>query len=70
MTVDLTLNDLTDEYQFIDESENVKAKIWTGENLEKRIYIRVRDHEDGRRFREFSFRVQLSIKDALNEASA
>lgn len=68
MSIDLTLDDLTDEYQYIDDEENVKAKLWTGDMLEKRVYIRVRDREDGRRFNEFSIRVQPSIEDALTEA--
>lgn len=58
MTYGATLIDpreLTDEYEFVDEAENLKAKVWTPEKGDSpnRVYLRVRRHDDSRRFKEF-----------------
>jgi hypothetical protein len=49
---DFDYDDLTDSYQYIDEEENIKAKKWD-RGVQKRIYFRVRRHDDSRKFREF-----------------
>lgn len=46
--------ELTESYQPVDEDGNVKAKVWGGDDGARRLYLRVRDHDDGRRFNEFS----------------
>ena len=49
---DFDYKDLTSSYQYVDESENIKAKKWT-KGGQERIYFRVRRHGDRRKFREF-----------------
>jgi len=44
---------LSDSYEVVDENGDVKAKRWTGEDGRQRVYVRVRRHDDARRFDEF-----------------
>ena len=44
---------LDNEYEQVDEAGHVKAKRWTGDDGEERLYVRIRDHDDGRRYNEF-----------------
>jgi hypothetical protein len=53
---------LTDDYQPVDGDENVKAKLWEGENGEQRVYLRIRDHDDGRRYNELSLPIEAAAE--------
>ncbi|GGL57759.1 hypothetical protein [Halocalculus aciditolerans] len=48
---------LGNEYEPLNESGDVKAKVWEGDDGSRRLYLRVRDHDDGRRFDEYSIDV-------------
>lgn len=52
MSQEINLDTLGEEYQYVDDDENVKAKVWEGEQ-ETRLYIRTRRHDDRRKFDEF-----------------
>jgi hypothetical protein len=41
------------EYEVVDGEGDVKAKVYD-ESRPPKLYIRIRDHDDGRRFNEFS----------------
>lgn len=48
-------SELGDSYEPLDEEENIKAKVWEPDHRDERcLYIRVRSHEDGRRYDEWS----------------
>lgn len=68
MSTEIDPDELTDSYEYIDESEDVKAKLWVGEMMEKRLYVRVRSHEDRRKFDEYYVVLQPSVEDALEQA--
>lgn len=44
---------LSDSYEAVDENGDVKAKQWAGDDGRRRVYVRVRRHDDSRRFDEF-----------------
>lgn len=48
---DFDYEDLTESYQYVDDDENIKAKIWS-KGEQERIYFRIRRHDDSRKFRE------------------
>lgn len=48
----ILVDELDDSYQQI--GKDLKAKVWTGEDGERRLYLRIRDSDDGRKFNEFS----------------
>lgn len=47
-------DELENSYEPIDEDGNVKAKRWEGDSGEEVLFLRIRDHDDGRRFNEYS----------------
>lgn len=59
----ILVGELTDSYQPVDEDGNVKAKVWESDSGERRLYLRVRDHDDGRRFNEYSVSLDKSEGD-------
>jgi hypothetical protein len=63
---DFDYDDLTDSYQYIDDNENIKAKIWS-KGRQERIYFRVRRHDDKRKFREFYVELPVDTKRKTNE---
>ena len=44
---------LGNSYEYLDEEKNLKAKLWE-KNGERRLYLRIRDHENGRKFNEYT----------------
>ncbi|WP_134671701.1 hypothetical protein [Halorussus marinus] len=57
---------LSDSYEVVDENGDVKAKHWTGDDGRRRVYVRIRRHDDSRRFDEF----WVPVKDIDEEESA
>ena len=47
-------DELENSYEPVDADGNLKAKLWEGDGGERRLYLRVRDYDDGRRFNEYS----------------
>lgn len=47
-------DELDNSYAPVDDAGNVKAKVWQGDDGDRRLYLRVRDHDDGRRYNEYS----------------
>jgi hypothetical protein len=50
----ILLDELDNSFQEVDDAGNVKAKVWESDAGARRLYIRVRDHDNGRRFEEYS----------------
>lgn len=44
---------LDNSYEYLSDEKNLKAKVWDGDD-ERRLYLRVRDHENGRKFNEYT----------------
>lgn len=53
--------ELDDSFREIGEDGDVKAKVWRSDDGDRRLYLRVRDHDDGRKFNEFSFDLNRSV---------
>lgn len=50
----ILVGELDNSYQPVDDAGDVKAKLWESDAGARRLYLRVRDHDDGRQFNEFS----------------
>ena len=48
---------LGNSYEYLDSEKNLKAKLWE-KNGERRLYLRIRDHENGRKFNEFTVPIE------------
>ena len=45
---------LENSFEQLDDDGNLKAKVWESDDGDQRLYLRIRDHDDGRRFNEYS----------------
>lgn len=52
--VRIVVDELENSFQPIDDAGDVKAKVWESDAGDRRLYLRIRDHDDGRRFNEYS----------------
>ena len=47
--------ELDNSFEPLDDAGDVKAKVWENDaGDERRLYLRIRDHDDGRRYNEYS----------------
>ena len=56
----IVVDELDNSYQEINDAGDVKAKLWESDAGDRRLYLRIRDHDDGRRFNEFSVDIDRS----------
>lgn len=55
----ILVDELDNSYQQV--GEDLKAKVWESDTGERRLYLRVRDSDDGRKFNEFSVDLGRSL---------
>lgn len=49
----ILVGELNSSYQEVDDSGGVEAKVWKSEKGERRLYLRIQDHDDEEGFNEF-----------------
>jgi len=53
-STEIVVDELADSYQDVDEDGDVRAKLWEGDSGTQKLFLRVRDHDDGRKYNEYT----------------